>query len=134
MSFLGKLAFWKKEDDFGFDHLVSQDMAHPSTEANNPFGTNLGQETHADPLLTEPTSGFPEAESPASVFPAQRSPIYPQQPATPASYPLTATQPSGREVELLNTKLENIRLILNSIDQRLANLEKSGQKPPARLW
>lgn len=134
MGFLGKLAFWKKEDDFGFDHLVNQDMAHPGTDTSNPFGTNLGQETHSDPLLTEPTSSFPGAESPASVFPAQRSPIYPQQPTTPASSPLTAAQPSGRDVELLNTKLENIRLMLNSIDQRLANLEKGGQKPPARLW
>mgnify|MGYP001599390432 CR=1 FL=1 len=134
MSFLGKLAFWKKEDDFGFDHLVNQDMAHPGIDSNNPFGTNLGQETHSDPLLTEPTSSFPGAESPASVFPAQRSPIYPQQSATPISNPLNSAQPSSRDVELLNTKLENIRLMLNSIDQRLANLEKGEHKPPARLW
>ncbi|MBI4980390.1 hypothetical protein HZC30_02410 [Candidatus Woesearchaeota archaeon] len=133
MGFLGKLAFWKKEDDFGFDHLVNQDMTHPGTDANNPFGTTLGQEPASDPLLSGTSSPLP-SDSPASVFPAQRSPIYPQQPAEPVSAPLTNTLSSSRDMELLNTKLENIRLMLNSIDQRLANLEKGEHKPSARLW
>ena len=40
-----------------------------------------------------------------------------------------------REMELINSKLETIKAILNSMDQRLSNLEKAaGVEPKQKLW
>jgi|SRR3989338_4117421 len=71
-------------------------------------------ETHPDPL--NPESSFPE-EHPTLARPSQFSPA------------------KDRDLELINSKLDTLKAMLTSLDQRLANVEQAvGSKKEPRLW
>lgn len=118
MGIFDKLMFWKKSDeDFRFDSALDKEMGKSSL----PESFDLEQKQRLG--LDEP-SAF--GESPASA-PSAFSSAAPQPPA----------QFGGRntDIELLNSKLDTIKAILNSLDQRMANLERNlGQKQPPKLW
>lgn len=123
MGLLGKLKFWHKEDDLDFDSLADKEMGKmPPTD----FGTD-------HPSLGSDEKSFfpsePEAE-PLSSPRFQASPSRAQAPSfTPASG-------ANRDLELINSKLDTLKAILNSLDQRIAHLEQisGAEKKPPRLW
>ena len=135
MSILEKLKFWKKEDDFNFDDVASKDMNQDLFK-----GDNLG---------LDQTSSLPKEKSP---FPEQQQvqqPTFQEPEPAPsgieqlkqqqAAYQQQQKQPSqgisGRDVDLLNSKLDTIKALLNSMDQRIGNLEKSiGVEKKEKLW
>ncbi len=120
MSFLGKVKFWKKEDEFDFDKLAEQEVQKMPDE------TGLG-----------PLPGF--EERPAAEEPPVEG-LFTSKPAGtgPSPYKPTGTGSSrdrDRDLELLNSKLDTIKALLTSVDQRLANLEKgAGVEQKQRLW
>ena len=123
MSILGKLKFWHKEDDLDFDSLADKEMGKmPASD----FGTD-----HAQPGLEEKPffPQEPEAE-PMSTPRFQSSPSRAQQPS------FTSPQSANRDLELINSKLDTLKAILNSMDQRIAHLEQTSgvEKKPQRLW
>ncbi len=65
---------------------------------------------------------IPEAEEGQELPPHLTEPEAPLSPSMPS-------QPSGaitsRDVELINSKLDTLKAILNSMDQRIAHLEKA---------
>ena len=121
MSFLGKVKFWKKEDEFDFDKLAEQEIQ------KGPDETGLG-----------PIPGFEEKTA------AEEPPVeglFTSKSASPSPYKPGAGLSTGsardrdRDLELLNSKLDTIKALLISMDQRLANLEKySGVEQKQRLW
>lgn len=125
MSLFDKLMFWKKEEEFHFDEEPSSHEELGKSEA-------LGQDFGAHPLapdsepldFSEP-SAFDSSPTAVKSFSAAKA-------ATPSVAPLSG--PGGKDLELLNAKLDNIRLILSSIEQRLANMEAGEKKPPQKLW
>jgi hypothetical protein len=134
MSILGKLKFWKKEDDFNFDDLASKDMNQELFKGDNlelDQQSQLPQEKspfqEQQPAQTPPTFQEPEpAPSGIEQLRQQQTAYQQKQPGTGIS---------GRDVDLLNSKLDTIKALLNSMDQRIGNLERSiGVEKKERLW
>ena len=133
MGFLGKLAFWKREDDFNFDDIASKDMGHdmfkednlglkeqPLVQEKDPFAMPTETEQPSFSAPAESTSGIQQLQE-------QNQQMRNQQRAT--------TGISARDVDLLSSKLDTIKALLNSMDQRIANLERaSGNQRKERLW
>ena len=120
MSLLDKLKFWKKEDefDFDFDKKVDHEMGKTGTQ-------DLGL-------------GHPGEKSFFDEHAAETKPFGPEEPsAFQAARASTSTGSRGsRDLELINSKLDTIKAILNSLDQRMASLERSsaGGKKEEKLW
>jgi hypothetical protein len=135
MSVFSKLAFWKKDDDLDFDKIADKDMG-----ATNPFAQNLpsDQTFGNEPFDAEHESPGMTQTQPFGSSAPQRSPIYPQQSApsvqSPAAFQSASNLSRDRELELINSKLDTIKVMLNSMDQRLSNMERGAPKPPQRLW
>ena len=133
MGFLDKIKFWKEEDDFGdFDNKIDQHME----KSDDLFkGDDLGLD-QKPPGLGE-KSPF---DQPTETQPDLLAGTPPEQPAAfQAQQQMQA--PSGtdtgkRDLELLSSKLDTIKAILNSMDQRIANIERSAGtvKKEEKLW
>lgn len=115
MGMFDKLKFWKKDDDFDLDSLASKEMG-------------LGKDPFAptpDPL-NQPTPGFQE-KSPFDELDKRNQDMALPKPPAPAS--------SAREMELISSKLDTIKAILESLDQRVARMEqKPVEKQQHKLW
>jgi hypothetical protein len=134
MGILDKLMFWKRDEELNFDHLADQEMnnnfSDPLTQQQND-GLGLNEK----PLFDDPSqnTGFPPSSPDSLSQPSafqQTSPFQGQAPAPP-------TMSGGnRDLELMNSKLDTIKALLNSLDQRVANLEKSlgTGKKETKLW
>ncbi len=151
MAFKDKLMFWKKSDkddmgdmDFGD---MGKDDPFSSGQSNDPFG---GQQQSADPLTgqQQPTDPFagqdPSASNQATDSFAQQptAPMpqqgfgAPQQQNTPVSdqpYELhqkTASSSSdttymtNKNLEVLSSKLDALKAAIESMSQRLENIER----------
>ena len=141
MGLLDKIKFWKKDDmddfsdlgDFGLgddkkamEDLGKQDFGAPPEEqasqqaipgAETPPPLPQPEATGAEPF-PQPAVHPPEAR-PQSF--SQQYPSY-QQPLQPA--PLTH---DAKDIEIISAKLDALRATLESINQRLANLERIAQ-------
>jgi hypothetical protein len=131
MGFLDKIKFWKKEDDFDadFDSKLDQHIE----KSDDPFkGDDLGLDQNP-PGLGEQSPFDQPVEKPdllAGTTPEQPAAFQAQQ---------QMQAPSGtekRDLELLSSKLDTIKAILNSMDQRIANIERSTGtvKKEEKLW
>ncbi|MBI2664871.1 hypothetical protein HYX10_06050 [Candidatus Woesearchaeota archaeon] len=100
MSMLGKLKFWHK-DELG----LNDELAMPKSDLP---GAEFG--------LRAPEMPRPQSEPRIDTFEGAR-PMYPQQFSQPSFGP-------NRDLELVSAKLDAIRASLDSINQRLANLER----------
>jgi hypothetical protein len=134
MGIFSKLAFWKKEDDFNFDDVASKDMGQdlfkgdnlglkeqPLTQEKDPFTMPTEEKAPSFSAPEEQTSGIQQLQE------QNQQTLHPQQSAT--------TGISARDVDLLSSKLDTIKALLNSMDQRMANLERSsGTQRKEKLW
>ena len=103
MGFLGRL--FGKKDEFNFDETG----INPTDTPQDPLGM---VEQPVLPDTQEPSSGLPpHLDEPQLNSPAPKTV---NQPGTPQ-----------RDLELISSKLDTLKAILNSMDQRIANLEKA---------
>jgi hypothetical protein len=130
MSLFDKLKFWKKEEEFNFNEPSKPDLTSSETLGHD-FGAHpLAPDS--EPLdFSEPSALDTPTENPTSPTSMKSFSSAASRTAAPTA---ASTSMGGRDLELLNAKLDNIRLVLNSIEQRLANLESGEKKPPQRLW
>ncbi len=137
MGLFNKLMFWKKDPEMDFDKLTSDNLG-------SSFGNEQNQDINQDPLgLNKDLTGINE-KSPFEELDKQSlgSSSFSQQPPAQSASSFDTrnqtTQASSqkRELELINSKLDTIKAILSSLDQRLANIEKSAprQEQNRRLW
>lgn len=116
MAFFGKLAFWKRKDDLddlGKDLGLDKDL-----------GLGMGP---------SPDLGMGMEPSQQPMQPFQKYPSFQQQPSfQPQSFqPQTFQQPSysnedfmtSKNLEVISSKLDALRATMESINQRLANIE-----------
>lgn len=119
MGFLDKLMFWKKKDEFeniglgekgtptGLDLGLGPDLG---------AGTDLGQGLSMQPPGSQPSMQQPSLQQP------------PQQPSfsAPNMQPQAQNQDytTNKNLEVISSKLDALRASLDSINQRLANLER----------
>ena len=111
MSIFGKLAFWKKKDDL---------MLSPGLGLQQNLGLDSGFGTPGmGTQLQQPLQPFSLGPS------AQFAPL--GQPASPGfGMDLQGIQGYGasKDLEVISAKLDALRSALESINQRLANLER----------
>ena len=118
MGLFGKL-FKKKDDDFDFDKIVDDEMGQDPMSKPDDF--NMGSEPMTEKShFDEPTPPhLDEFNKPKFSAPLQNN----QQPSP------------NRDLELINSKLDTVKALLNSMDQRMANLEKAaGIQKKEKLW
>ena len=121
MGFMDRIAFWKKKDEFGDIGLGDK-------------GPDLGAGSAASDLGLGPSPGG--MESPADLnlgLPSQPQQPSPQQPSfqqpQPSFQPQFQQPPqqqgftAEKDLEIISSKLDALRAALDSINQRLANLE-----------
>ena len=127
MGILDKLGFGKKNDDWEFDKLADKEMGltpEPNLDFEQKQNLGLNEKSPFD----EPAK--PAAELPPHLGGPEPTPIVPKQRLGGPPVP-----PPHREMELINSKLDTIKAMLDSMERRLANLEKAagvGERP--KLW
>jgi len=115
MGFLDKLPFFKKKDEFGDIGLGDK-------------GPGLGPDTAAPDLGLGPSPGGPESPDLNLGMPQQPPIQQPSlQPPQPQFQQQQAPQQQGftaeKDFEIISSKLDALRAALESINQRLTNLE-----------
>ena len=115
MAFLSKLAFWKKRDDIedlgkdlGLDKELGLDMGTgPSPDLG------MGMEQQQQPWQKNPSYQQPQQNFQAQAFQA------------PAQQPSMSNDSyiASKNLEVISSKLDALRASIESINQRLANIE-----------
>ena len=118
MGFFNKLAFWKKKDDLdnlgkdlGLDKEFGLDLGAPSPDLG--MGIEPAQQQPYQKYPSFQQSGF----QPQPSF--QPQPAYQQQP----SYSSNDNFIASKNLEVISSKLDALRASIESINQRLANIE-----------
>jgi len=133
MSFLNKLAFWKKSD--GFDSGLPPDLGSSSYAPD----TSTGFDANA-PLPDLESSYEP---GPVSTKASMTPPLGFERPQafSQAAYPQAAGLPIDKEIEMISLKLDAIKSELDAINQRLVRVEKLTElsvnrtgKNPRDIW
>ncbi len=127
MGFLGKLAFWKKRDDLddlgkelGLDKEFGLDVSGHSPDLG--FGLeqgNMQMQPQMQPQIQQPYSRYGSFQQPSQGFNPLQSFQQPQQ----ASQTMSDSFIASKNLEVISSKLDALRASLESINQRLANLE-----------
>jgi len=121
MSIFSKLMFWKKKDEFA-DFGLGDKGAVPG------MNLGLGPELGAGAELTQGTEMQPSLGMPMQQPPIQQPAPF-QAPAQPPFQSPAQPQMQGQEytnsknLEVISSKLDALRASLDSINQRLANIE-----------
>ncbi len=140
MAFMDKVMFWKKKDDF--------DLGKFGADSGLSGGPNLGLAPDAggaDLGLPNQNLGAPEAQfgqqMPASQFGQAPSQSYPATapPGFQQNIPLTPQTPPqqdfvGKDIEVISAKIDSLRAYLESINQRLANIERIAMHDQKKGW
>tara|TARA_Y100000310_G_C20238641_1_gene603556 strand:+ start:101 stop:523 length:423 start_codon:yes stop_codon:yes gene_type:complete len=140
MGIMDKVKFWKKNDEFDFDKIAGKEMNSGVPGLHEDLG--LGQDQLGldnKPLEMNETSPFADLDQKTNPRADPLTPAPPNENPTPEKpkLNLSSTPGSGkRDLELINSKLDTIKALLASLDQRVANLEKAAGSPskPEKLW
>jgi len=127
MGFLDKVMFWKKKDEFA-------DIGLGGEKDNLAFGNDLGagqQVPGANPPGLGPTPGLgPDPGMQGNIGqqpnqgmqpPGPTMPSFAQQPPQPTYEPIQ--EMNSKNLEVISSKLDALRASIESLNQRLANLE-----------
>jgi len=133
MSFLEKLAFWKKEEE-NFDDIADQS----ATNFNDPMKTDLGV---SDPFNNSPTTPQPNPD-PFNQLDGNSNQIKDTQPPQYKSQNINETNVAQniidkKEIELINSKLDTIKVLLESLNQKVSKMDQKNQtssKEGHNLW
>ncbi|MBU0460411.1 MAG: hypothetical protein KKH52_04185 [Nanoarchaeota archaeon] len=125
MGIFSKLAFWKKDDDLDFDKLADKELNRGMGEEGMPIQDDLGLDEQSP--FGDKATEFGKGTDPFST-PKTPGPFSQQAPSSQTS--------SDRELELISSKLDTIKALLASLDQRVANIEKASieKKKEPKLW
>lgn len=130
MGLMDKVKFWKHEPDMNLD--PSLDLGPDLTPMDQGFG---------------PNAGLPPQQYPSSPIPPQPDPVFaPDSMAPPRidyERPRVIEQPqqlrqdsNDKNLEIISMKLDNIKVAIESLSQRVANIERlardSQRQPPRR--
>ena len=117
MGIMDKLAFWKKKDDFadiGKDLGIDKDFGMDSGPSPD---LGLGIDQGQGPQ--QPFQKYPSFQQPQN-FPSYQAP----QPFSQApSYPSNDEFINSKNLEVISSKLDALRASVESMNQRLANIE-----------
>jgi hypothetical protein len=127
MGILNKIMFWKK-DDFDFEDFAKKDMNPDLGAGANPMGkpSSFGSDVKQDSFgMKEPDLGMSRSIDESSYSKPQQTPQMPGFGGQNQQATNNSGASSNKDLELINSKLDTIKAILGSLDQRLANIERS---------
>ena len=117
MSFLDKIAFWKKKDDLddlGKDLGIDKDLGLDMGAGPSP---DLGMSIDNQPQ--QPYQKYPSFQQSQQFQPSfQSQPVFQQQPSYNNDNLI-----ASKNLEVISSKLDALRATMESINQRLANIE-----------
>lgn len=122
MGILNKLLFWRRDDELDFEQLAEQQFK----TGHDDLG--LTPDFEEKPLFPEPEPLRPAMPKGS---PYKQATFQPQPAFTPPAENLE------KDLELISSKLDTIKAMLSSLDQRTANLERAAgveQQKRQRLW
>ena len=125
MGILNKLLFWRHDDELDFDRLANEQLK--TGIKDDPFGLN-------QPDIEEGSLFVEELGRPTTARGSPYKQTTFQQQAPAFSQP---TENITKDLELISSKLDTIKAMLSSLDQRTANLERAAgvqQQQRQRLW
>jgi len=136
MGILNKLLFWRKDDEFDFDKMAEHEAGGDIFKVDDlgldqkPAG--LDEKSPFDDLDTENGQTLqsqslpPHLQQPRPSFTARR----------PTKTAVSPGMGGDRELELISSKLDTVKAILTSMDQRISNLERAAgvAERKERLW
>ena len=135
MGIFDKLAFWKKKEDFGdFDKDFGADLGLGGM-GDQTMGPGMGRDLGMPEDTGFGSMGreYPQRsmQPPGQPVPMQQPFGAPIQPAQPSEYDY-----SRDKFEVVSAKLDSIRYTLESINQRLTNLERVayGEQEKQKRW
>ncbi|MBW2989845.1 hypothetical protein KY358_06020 [Candidatus Woesearchaeota archaeon] len=148
MGILNKLAFWKKKDDLGLDDLgadlglgqmdIPSGPGMPTAKPGMPAG--MGQDMNLG-MPDDTGFGGMGQQTPPNVPPSPQPPGRPVPMQQPFSAPVQPQAPAEKDYrsdkfEVVSAKLDSVRYTLESINQRLANLERVayGEHEAKKRW
>lgn len=113
MGFFGKLAFWKKRDDLGD---LGKELG-----LDKDLGLDIGAGPSPDlGMGMEPSP----TQQPYQKYPSfQQTSFQPQPAFQQPSYSSSDSYIASKNLEVISSKLDALRVSLESINQRLANIE-----------
>ena len=124
MSFLDKVMFWKKKDDFSSVGL-GDSAKGMGTEFNT--GEMGGMPSGGMPSDFGGNYGLPPEHQPAMQDPLQSAninvPQYAQPQVQQQGYNDYRHDTISKDLEIISTKLDALRAAIESINQRLSNIE-----------
>lgn len=140
MGLLDKLLFWKRKDEFDFEELAKKQM--PVGDVMMPEGLGEHDQFKEKSLFPETTSPFePQAEEPRgerSQVSARGMPQRQDYPGRQQQNVQSSGYGQNRDLELINSKLDTLKAMLTSIEQRMAEMERASgieqKKKQERLW
>ncbi len=117
MGFFSKMAFWKKKDeldDLGKDLGLDKDLGMDMGQGPSP---DMGMDMGSNP--TQPSfQKYPSFQQQQGIQPSfQPQPSFPQPSYQSDNYI------ASKNLEVISSKLDALRASLESVNQRLANIE-----------
>jgi hypothetical protein len=124
MGILNKILFWRHDDEMDFDALAEKPL-----HGKDSLGLDMPDFDEKSP--------FPDQQDlrPSSMQRSTPASPYKQTNYQPALSP--ASENIEKDLELISSKLDTIKVMLSSLDQRTANLERAAgvqQQRRERLW
>lgn len=138
LGFMDKMKFWKKDDfdDFDFGDSKSDPFADMGSSPSPPGSQDpgFGQQSQdpmqfSDPMGGQDPSGFPPSQETSNPMGSTSQPFHnatfqqPQQSGQSDYHNYTV----GKEIEIISSKLDALRASIDSISQRLSNLERMAE-------
>lgn len=123
MGFLGKVLPWKRKDELALDNNLGLGGFGADSQ-----GMNLGMP--AMPMMDQQMQGMPPQYPSQQQYPTAQPFGFPQQPQQPqveafqrnSSY--ERAYAAGKEMEVVSAKLDAIKAALETLNQRLASIER----------
>ncbi|MBI3027240.1 hypothetical protein HYY70_03930 [Candidatus Woesearchaeota archaeon] len=123
MGFFDKLAFWKKKDeldDLGKDFGLGKDLGLDIGAGPSPdLGMGLEPSQTQQPMQKYPSFQTQQTQSGFQMQPS----FLPAQPTQQPSFSGDSGYINSKNLEVISSKLDALRAALESINQRLANIE-----------
>ena len=124
MAFFDKLAFWKKKDDLddlGKDLGIDKDLGLDFTSSGPSADLGMGIDTGPQ-APQQPYQKYPSFQQ-QSFQQNQPAPSFQSQSFQPQTFPANDSYIASKNLEVISSKLDALRVSMESINQRLANIE-----------